>query len=419
MSRSQNMPERDFERALGAQLKVDGASVRLSRSPWDAVAPQMGSQRSKRPWEYVMDAINRSRLPFKPRYVYTAASALVVAIVALAFAVLINTSDELETLPVAESPELTPEVLLPVAEVPELMPEVSLDIERQYSQLAIATLYISDNFYTSVSVAGELAALAQVARSQEVATKTEELRTLQATLPPLLVALRAGIPEDAEQSVIDRVDELQLISESVQGAIDRLFDAIPDDHPIAASSAFDDLRRAASDGSQITTLLSGEFLALAGGTNRAGQHDYGVSAVEAMGISSDFIRALLIATDTVSMQSQNRIVEVAAKKTELEEVTTSLRGAISDLRMSFSTADQPDLIESIANLEAASVTLSQAAGGMIEALENDSDLIQAATEYGGIERASESGNEEASALANRLLELASEAAAGSDENVGG
>ena len=106
MSRSQNMPERDFERALGAQLKVDGASVRLSRNPWDAVAPQMGSQRSRRPWEYVMDAINKPGMPFKPQYIYTAGAALVVVIAALLLLVFLNTDDGAggESVP-ADTPE--------------------------------------------------------------------------------------------------------------------------------------------------------------------------------------------------------------------------------------------------------------------------------------------------------------------------
>ena len=77
MSRSNNMPDRDLERALGAQLKVDASSVRLSRDPWDAVAPEMGSQRARRPWEVIADILNKPRSPFKPQYLYTAGGALV------------------------------------------------------------------------------------------------------------------------------------------------------------------------------------------------------------------------------------------------------------------------------------------------------------------------------------------------------
>ena len=77
MNRSMNMLERDLERALGAQLKVDGASIRLSRNPWDAVAPQMGNQRSMRPWEYIMEALNKTRSPFKPRYIYPAGGCVI------------------------------------------------------------------------------------------------------------------------------------------------------------------------------------------------------------------------------------------------------------------------------------------------------------------------------------------------------
>ena len=58
MSRSNNMPDRDLEKALSAQLKVDASTVRLSRDPWDAVAPEMGSQRARRPWEVIADILN-------------------------------------------------------------------------------------------------------------------------------------------------------------------------------------------------------------------------------------------------------------------------------------------------------------------------------------------------------------------------
>ena len=113
MSTLMNMPEREFERALGAQLKVDGASVRLSRDPWDAVAPQMGSQRSRWPWESVMDAITKPRMPFKPQYMYTAGAALVVVIAALLLLVFLNTNDGVE----GESvPADTPEQIAPDAD---------------------------------------------------------------------------------------------------------------------------------------------------------------------------------------------------------------------------------------------------------------------------------------------------------------
>ena len=110
MNKSMNMPERDFERALGAQLKVDGASVRLSRSPWDAVAPQMGNQRSMRPWEYIMDAMNKTRMPFKPQYIYTAGGVLVVAIVAVLLVLFLNTDDDEvgESVPAAISAPAAP-----------------------------------------------------------------------------------------------------------------------------------------------------------------------------------------------------------------------------------------------------------------------------------------------------------------------
>ncbi len=93
MNRSMQMPERELERALGALLKVDAAAGRLSRDPWDAVAPRLGSQRSRRPWEYVMEALNKPRLPFKPQYIYTAGAALVVVIAVLLLVILLNTDD--------------------------------------------------------------------------------------------------------------------------------------------------------------------------------------------------------------------------------------------------------------------------------------------------------------------------------------
>lgn len=111
MNRSMHMPERDFERALGALLKVDAAAGRLSRDPWDAVAPRLGSQRSRRPWEYVMDAINKPRMPFNKQYIYTAGGALVVVIAALLLVLLLNTDDGTsgQSAPAAPSGQVLPE----------------------------------------------------------------------------------------------------------------------------------------------------------------------------------------------------------------------------------------------------------------------------------------------------------------------
>ena len=106
MNRSMHIPERDFERALGALLKVDAASARLSRDPWDAIAPRLGSQRSRRPWEYVMEALNKPRLPFKPPYVYTAGATVIAVLAVLLLVVLLNTDDgsDSESVP-ASAPE--------------------------------------------------------------------------------------------------------------------------------------------------------------------------------------------------------------------------------------------------------------------------------------------------------------------------
>ncbi|MCH8222671.1 MAG: SMP-30/gluconolactonase/LRE family protein, partial [Chloroflexi bacterium] len=75
---------------------------------WPAVSDRLGEQVSRRPWEYVMDAINTPKLPFKPQYI---GGALVVVIAVLLLVLLFNTDDGAgaESVPADSPQQIVPE----------------------------------------------------------------------------------------------------------------------------------------------------------------------------------------------------------------------------------------------------------------------------------------------------------------------
>ncbi len=88
-----NYADRQLETALTAMFEQKVAANRSTLRYWPAVSDRLGEQVSRRPWEYVMDAINRPRVPFNTRYIYAAGSAMVVVIAVLLLVLLLNTDD--------------------------------------------------------------------------------------------------------------------------------------------------------------------------------------------------------------------------------------------------------------------------------------------------------------------------------------
>ncbi len=88
-----NYADRQLETALTGLFERKVTENRSTMRYWPAVSDRLGEQVSRRPWEYVMDAINKPRMPFNKQYIYTAGGALVVVIVALLLVVFLNTDD--------------------------------------------------------------------------------------------------------------------------------------------------------------------------------------------------------------------------------------------------------------------------------------------------------------------------------------
>ena len=82
-----------LETALTAMFERKVNENRSSMRYWPTVSDRLGEQVSRRPWEYVMDAIYKLRLPVKPQYVQSAGGALVVVIAVLLLILFMNTDD--------------------------------------------------------------------------------------------------------------------------------------------------------------------------------------------------------------------------------------------------------------------------------------------------------------------------------------
>ncbi|MFB3077953.1 MAG: hypothetical protein ACE1Y4_08080, partial [Lysobacterales bacterium] len=95
--------DRQLETALTAMFQQKVTENRSTMRYWPAVSDRLGEQVSRRPWEYVIDAINTPKLPFKPQYI---GGALVVVIAVLLLVLLLNTDDGTsgESVP-ADTPE--------------------------------------------------------------------------------------------------------------------------------------------------------------------------------------------------------------------------------------------------------------------------------------------------------------------------
>ena len=106
-----NYADRQLETALTAMFEQKVTENRSTMRYWPAISDRLGEQVSRRPWEYVMDAINKLRLPFKPQYIYTAGGALVVVIAVLLLVLLLNTDDgsSAESVPAAPSGQALPD----------------------------------------------------------------------------------------------------------------------------------------------------------------------------------------------------------------------------------------------------------------------------------------------------------------------
>ena len=105
--------DRQLETALTAMFEQKVTENRSTMRYWPAVSDRLGEQVSRRPWEYVMDAINRPRVPFNKQYIYAAGSALVVVIAVLLLVLLLNTDDGTSG---ENVPADTPEQILPDAD---------------------------------------------------------------------------------------------------------------------------------------------------------------------------------------------------------------------------------------------------------------------------------------------------------------
>ncbi len=80
-----------LETALTAMFERRVNKKRSSMRYWPAVSDRLGEQVSRRPWEYVMDAIYKLRLPVKPQYVQSAGGALVILVAVLLLILFMNT----------------------------------------------------------------------------------------------------------------------------------------------------------------------------------------------------------------------------------------------------------------------------------------------------------------------------------------
>ncbi len=90
---SQSYADRHLETALQAMLEQKVNENRSSMRYWPAISDRLGEQVSRRPWEYVMDTLNRPRISLKPQYVYTAGAVVIAVLALLLLVVLINTDD--------------------------------------------------------------------------------------------------------------------------------------------------------------------------------------------------------------------------------------------------------------------------------------------------------------------------------------
>jgi hypothetical protein len=88
-----NDPDRRFEPVLTAMLERKADELRSPRRYWEAISDRMGEQDSRIPWDYVVDAMNKLRLPIRPRYAQTIGGALVVVVAALLLVLFLNTDD--------------------------------------------------------------------------------------------------------------------------------------------------------------------------------------------------------------------------------------------------------------------------------------------------------------------------------------
>ena len=100
--------DRQMETALTAMFQRKVTENRSTMRYWPAVTDRLGEQVSRRPWEYVMDAINRPRMLFKTQYI---GGALVVVIAVLLLVLLLNTDDgaDGESVPADSPQQIVPE----------------------------------------------------------------------------------------------------------------------------------------------------------------------------------------------------------------------------------------------------------------------------------------------------------------------
>ena len=101
-----------LDQALEALLERRLARNRARRRLWSAISDRLGAQVSRRPWEWTIDTIRRSRfgLPFRARFLYTAATVIVVAVAVLIFLLFVDlgVGSESEVQPARPSEQLGP-----------------------------------------------------------------------------------------------------------------------------------------------------------------------------------------------------------------------------------------------------------------------------------------------------------------------
>jgi len=246
--------ERELELLFRGKMRANP-----SRYFWPLITGKLGEQVSRRPREWIMDSVGVPVFGPVSKNFYRVSAVAIMAVIAIVFAVMINTSDGEQTVPVASSPDLVPE-FSPESSIGNQLTQgpqttiatVTIVTSLEYggneglaSQLLI-TLDVEDNSRQVLSSVRDFVALIGQNREVEAELKVEEVRLFLEAQERLIGTLIRAMSSNSNSELIGQAQVIQAEIQATRESTEELFAKIIED-PIASARIFERIERGTED----------------------------------------------------------------------------------------------------------------------------------------------------------------------------